>query len=59
MYGAQAHPFSEDNVEMPLVEDWDKFVDRSQIYGDDVLFHTDAFQVLTEVAVSTRLRRRR
>ena len=53
VYGAQAHPFSEDNVEMPLVEDWDKFVDRSQIYGDDVLFHTDAFQVLTEVAVST------
>ena len=37
---------------MPLVEDWDKFVDRSQIYGDDVLFHTEAFQVLTEVAVS-------
>ena len=52
VYGAQAHPFSKEKVEMPLVEDWDKFVDRSQIYDDDVLFHTDAFQVLTEVAVS-------
>ena len=52
VYGAQVHPFSNDNVEMPLVEDWDKFVERSEIYGDDVLFHTDAFQVLTEVAVS-------
>ena len=41
VYGAQAHPFSYDNVEMPLVEDWE--ICRSvQIYGDDVLFHTEA-----------------
>ena len=52
VYGAQVHPFSNHAVDMPRIEDWDRFVDRSQIYGDGVLFHTEAFQVLTEVAVS-------
>ena len=52
VYGAQVYPFSKHPVDMPSVEDWDRFIDRSQIYEDDVLFHMDAFQVLTEVAVS-------
>ena len=52
VYGAQLSPFSSDMVEMPVVEDWDGFIEQSQIYMDDVLFHTGAFQVLTEIAVS-------
>ena len=52
VYGAQVSPFTSDTVEMPVVEDWDGFIEQSKIYVDDVLFHTGAFQVLTEIAVS-------
>lgn len=52
VYGAQSHPFVSDSVDIPLVEDWDGFIEQSKIYADDVLFHTADFQVLKEIALS-------
>ena len=52
VYGVQLSSPLLNTVQIPIEEDWDGFMGREQIYADDVLFHTDSFQVLNELCVS-------
>lgn len=52
VYGATLTAPVFQHVQIPLEEDWDRFLDASQIYDETVLFHTDDFQVLNEAALS-------
>ena len=52
VYGVQLSSPLLNTVQIPIEEDWDGFMGREQIYADDVLFHTDSFQVLNELCLS-------